>query len=206
MNDLKAQYQMDVESGYPEPWELWKYKHKHSDDTCFRPCGGEPNWRSGWRYMRLPNADQIILDWQRQKYQEDCEWHPEPWTLWQYKPKRRACEWEVCAGRPFWENKCRYRRRPDAPTKEEWEAGHCKKCGEKWDNHDMGVPAPICPLQGKTVEQKINEYFDNVTPEQLSEDLKKAGCVINKCATCRHTTEAAAQTWLDFFKQWRADQ
>lgn len=37
-------------------------------------------------------------------------------------------------------------------------ATHCPTCGEHWDDHEFGVPAPLCPRAPMTVETPCDRY------------------------------------------------
>ena len=152
--DLKAQYQMDVESGYPEPWKLWVWRSRGGWNPCNKTWG-RPFHDDNFIYSRLPDADQIILGWQKAKYQEDCTWHPRPKTLWQI--------WEGGAWKTFDDKDFgpkfypseRYRRRPDAPTKEEWEAEQeTAKSFESAPNHKAPPLPDKCATCRHTYEAK----------------------------------------------------
>ena len=129
--ELKAQYERDIESGYPEPWKLWECNI--DGDILWRGSFINPSFTLPEliRYRRRHDADQIILDWQREKYAEDCEWHPRPWELWESEDKYGG-GWEPIQCNIKLDGSLYYRRRPDAPTREQWEA---ERKGEK-----MSIP------------------------------------------------------------------
>ena len=177
MNDLKAQYKQDVESGYPEPRTLWL------DRRCgdeYNVCHSEPCFETG---VRIPNADQIILDWQRKKYAEDSEWHPRPWELWEYTTIDIDSEhWKRFGDDgadeyPIFESGVRYRRRPDAPTREQWEAEQ-KETSKLIDDNYIDI-----------LENLLNsELGDKDCLEWLC--WKKIKRELSKCATCLHEYES----------------
>ena len=148
MNDLKQKHQQDVESGYPEPWKLWRYQ---TVTGIMRPCT-IPIHQKDWEcteFQRISNADELILEWQKKKYTEDTEWHPRPWELWEGRYKEDSYfiqlsnepnDWKQFQCAIKFDGSLYYRRRPDAPTREQWEAA---QKGEK-----MSIPtraaAPRC--------------------------------------------------------------
>ena len=243
--ELKAQYEKDVESLNGTGKNAYRlYADVNVQAT-------EPHDFEHYHYNRLPNADKIILEWQRAKYYEDSEWHPRPWELWQYKDD--SGEWVTLGRAPGWYTRIHYRRRPDAPTREQWEAEHCKKCGEKWESHDFGVPMPQCQKTPSTAIGKAankcatcrhkyepkprtihvrmqfpdGKLYEADLPEPMREapgmgevyhivfnDMSKFLFTwVNNEKEKRwlkqgmiHRTEADAQVWVDFFKQWRNDK
>ena len=184
--DLKAQYARDRESGYPRPWELWQWiqlKKGCKKGCVWMPCRWAPRWDPNCAYRRIPNADQIILDWQRKKYAEDTEWHPRPWELWEYTTiDIDSGHWKRFGDdgadeNPIFESGVRYRRRPDAPTREQWEAAQ-KETSKLIDDNYIDI-----------LENLLNsELGDKDCLEWLC--WKKIKRELSKCATCLHEYES----------------
>ena len=163
--ELKEQYERDIESGYPEPWLLYKYRKPDSNHWVkFDFAIGDGDFLFS-DIQRLPDADQIILDWQRTKYYEDSEWNPRPWELWEGKYKYDG--WKRLPCNVKLDGSIYYRRRPDALSleREQWEAEQEPKKEER--EYD--------PLEFDTSEWKETH-------------------LLNRCAFCRHKYEPKQPT------------
>ena len=69
----KEQYDADVATGYPRPWELWKYFDKEIGNWRRIPV---PTTGERWclTYCRLPHADRLIARWRKIKDLPKLEW------------------------------------------------------------------------------------------------------------------------------------
>ena len=245
--ELKAQYERDIESGYKQPWWLYKYRKPDSNHWVKFDFAILDADFLFFDIQRLPNADQIILEWQREKYAEDAEWHPRPWELWEYTTIDIDSEhWKRFGDDgadeyPIFISGIRYRRRPDAPTRAQWEveqkggkmsiptraavprcaekADKCATCRHKYELkprtihvrmqfpdgklYEADLPEPMreAPGMGEVYHIVFNDMskflFTWVNNEKEKRWLKQ-GMI--------HRTEADAQVWVDFFKQWRNDK
>lgn len=226
MNEQKKKYQMDVDSGYPEPWALWLWRGHGEWNGCNKTWG-LPFYDSNFEYTRLPNADQIILEWQKAKYAEDAEWHPRPWELWEHYgiDGCGGYKWFRTMGTtPGWYPNVRYRRLPDASTREQWEAEHGVKVSEHFT---VKLSCDKCATCRHTYEAKQRTiHIEADLPEPMREEPKTGDIFFLVCrdeilsrewgktykekvwfdtGLC-HAREADAQAWLEFFKQWRSDK
>ena len=231
--ELKEQYERDIESGYPEPWTLWL------DRRCgdeYNVCHSEPCFETG---VRNPNADQIILDWQREKYAEDAEWNPDPKSLWQVwdEDDHKWRSFYASNEKPAFFRNVRYRRRPGAPTREQWEVeqkgekmsilsrrikkvDRCATCRHKYEPKQPTIHVSMQFPDGRTYEADLPEpmreepnygetffiiliYSCTVREENWS---AFAADKVHLAAGLCHRTDADAQVWLHFFKQWRNDK
>jgi len=239
MNEQQKQYQQDVESGYPEPWTLWEFEVELCDDnTIWHPCSVAIDFNLDMTYHRLPNADQIILDWQKAKYAEDAEWHPRPWELWELRVITvHAGEiwYPLCSGSPAFDGNTRYRRRTDAPPREQWEAeqepkkeereydpleldpkveaykqifSKCRSCRHEYEAKPCTIHIEADLPEPMREEPKVGDMFFLVCHDGI--DGREWGKTYKETewfnAGLCHRTEADARAWLDFFKQWRTDK
>ena len=197
--ELKAQYKLDEESGYLFPWELWQWiqlEYAAQEGRVWWPCRWAPRWNPDCIYRRLPNADQIILEWQRAKYYEDSEWHPRPWELWQYKDD--SGEWVTLGRAPGWYPRIHYRRRPDAPTREQWEAEQKRsiKNGSIIPQTEWNIIMSGWDLW----RGKIHDGDQSSSPRDWFEGVVEYAAELgaqeqqDKCATCRHKYEPKQPT------------
>ena len=147
----QCQYERDVASGYPEPWRLWEVSRYGAGFQGY--CSSKENPLSG-----------ILNNKYRRRHDAD-----EMIREWEREQKRKLLQ-------PDLENI------PDI-----FQSDELFQCPYNNCRCDLKEPCRECEafiefvsdIQGKY--KKIEDYFDNVSPEQLSKDIKS---VMTQPAPC----------------------
>ena len=137
----------------------------------------------------------------KEQYAADMAVNPRAWEWWQYLSLVDGMWHNSTAPIPEddfigYLGGSGVRRDPTAPDRDELAKSQmvsspplCSKCDKL--HHPLNdcegkiTPEPKPDMWIEHVYKKIDDYFDNVTPEKLAEDIKRAGgAVEDKCALC----------------------
>ena len=244
--ELKAQYEKDVESlngTGKNAYRLYAKELGQGRIDVNVQATEPPNFEH-YHYNRLPNADQIILDRQRTKYAEDEEWHPRPWELWEGRYKEDSYfirlsnepnDWKQFQCAIKFDGSIYYRRRPDAPTREQWEAerkeekisilsrrikkvDRCATCRHVYEPKPRTIHVSMQFPDGRTYVADLPEPMREAPGvgevyHIVFNDASKSPITWTNIEKEKrwlkqgtiHRTKADAEKWLEFFKQWRSD-